>query len=314
MRDYKLTYGYLSVGGPHQIYFETFGNPNGIDVLFLHGGPGLGFTDVDKRFFNPNLFHVIFFDQRGCGKSLPLGELNENHTQALIEDILKLLNYLRIDRVAIFAGSWGSTLALLFGIKYAHRVNTMILRGYFPATLHSLNYYFNGGVAKHHPDAWSRFSSQVPGKCRSEIAGYYLKKMLSADSNVRKHYAFEWEYYSRSLAKKKVSETEVINQLKNISYEINALIEAHYAHHDFFIPDQYINQHSSALDTIPIFIVQGNYDWMSPPQYAIELHQRLKQSRLFLVDAGHASSESEIENKLNILLRNLNKDEKDNSH
>jgi proline iminopeptidase len=153
---------FLKVDRIHNINFETYGSSDGIPVLFIHGGPGLGYSESDKRFFDPSKHFILFYDQRGCGRSIPTGSLEQNKTEHLIEDILKLLDHLNIGSAHIFGGSWGATLGVLFSAKYPNRSKSLVLRGFFSATKSTLDLYLQGGIKRNHPLVWERVISLVP--------------------------------------------------------------------------------------------------------------------------------------------------------
>jgi proline iminopeptidase len=173
VKSYKK--GFINVTGGYKLYFELYGNPKGIPVLFLHGGPGAGFSDSDKQFFDKRRYNVVFFDQRGSSRSKPFGSIKKNTTQDLVEDINRVLDYLNFDKIYIFGGSWGSTLALVYAIHNPKRVLGLILRGVFLANKYSLDHYINGGIKEFFPDVWDRFVSIV--KKGEKPADFYLKKI-----------------------------------------------------------------------------------------------------------------------------------------
>ena len=295
----KDTYkkGYLKVNSVHSLYYECYGNPTGKPVLFLHGGPGAGFSDADKRFFNPSIFNVILFDQRGASHSQPFGNIEENTTQDLVNDINRLLDFLNIGKVLLFGGSWGSTLALVYAIQHAERVTEMLLRGIFLGNKASIDYFINGGVKEQFPKVWARFENLVPQNERDNIPTYYLNKMLSKDEEVSNRYAFEWAYYEMSIYKQGITSDEEIKKLvDNMPFKSLAIMEAHYCANYCFIPDDYILNNIKAIENIKTVIVQGQHDVICPPIFAEQLHQAFgQQSTLHLVNAGHASSEPAIE-------------------
>jgi len=294
----KISEGHLHVGNSHQIYYETYGNPTGVNILFLHGGPGLGFSENDRRFFDPNIFHVVFMDQRGSGKSTPKGSIEHNTSQDLVDDITLLLDLLKIEKTILFGGSWGSTLSFLYAIKNPHRVKAMLLRGIFPATKRCIDHYETGGTAMYFPDVWKRYSEMVPLEKRNDGLWYYLQMMKSDDPKVRKQYAYEMAFYGHALCKRTVNFDEITTALENIDFESKYLIQAHFSQNNFFIPDNYIYDNLDKIGDIPVVMVHGRYDAMCPPLFAFEYHEKLANSELYFVDAGHVASEPEIEKKL----------------
>lgn len=290
--------GYLDVPDGHKIYHEIFGNPKGVPVLYLHGGPGIGFTDKDKRFFNPKKYKVVLFDQRGSGRSMPFASIKNNTTQKLVEDMNKLLDFLKLKKVILFGGSWGSTLALIYAIQNPDRVLGMIIRGIFLANQNDLNHYVGGGVEKHFPEAWERFVSLVPEESRQDLTRYYFEQMISADDKKADKHAFEWSYYESAISKMKISDKKILFSLKDGSYKALAVLEAHYILNNCFIPEDYILNNAYKLSHIPTVIVHGRYDFVCQPKNAYDLHKRIAGSKLHIVVAGHGSSEREIEKKL----------------
>lgn len=290
--------GYLPVSDGYKLYYELFGNPKGIPVLFVHGGPGAGFTDRNKRFFDPKIFNVIFFDQRGSGRSKPFASLKNNTTPKLVQDIRKLLKFLKIKKVFLFGGSWGSTLSLVYAIKYPKTVLGMLLYGIYFASKESIKHYVGGGVRNIAPDKWKRFISHVPKKYRKKPVHYYLKQMKSKNPKIREKYAFEYSYYEVSISQLKISHNEIVDSLKEWSYKSLAPLEAHYFTNNSFIPDNYILKNAHKLSKIPVVLVHGRYDLISPALHAYKLHKKIKNSKLYFTCAGHVSSEKENNRKL----------------
>lgn len=288
----------MNVGNGHKLYFELFGNPKGIPVLFFHGGPGAGFRDHHKKFFNPKVYNVIFFDQRGAGRSKPFASIKNNTTEDLIEDSKKLLDFLKVEKVLLFGGSWGSTLALLFAIKYPKHATGLILRGTFLAHRKDLEFYVSGGVRRNFPESWEHFMSLVPKNQRKNIAAYYLTKMQSKDKKEADRYALEWTYYESVLSKLKTTRKEILEDLKDGTYKALAPIEAYYIANNCFIPENYILKNAGKLSHLPVSIVHGRYDFVCPPENSYQLHTKIKGSKLYIVIAGHLGSEKEIEKKL----------------
>ena len=190
---------YLRVSKLHKIHYEVCGNPKGQALLFVHGGPGAGFSEQDKRFFDFNKYKVVFFDQRGASKSVPFGEIEENTTQHLINDINALLDHLSLEKVILFGSSWGTTLSLVYAIQYPHRVEALLLRGIFLGNQAAIEHYLHRGVAHRFPKNWSRFQEQVPLIHQHNIPLYYLHKMRYGTSVEKKHYAYEWAFYEISI-------------------------------------------------------------------------------------------------------------------
>ncbi|KAA3613819.1 MAG: prolyl aminopeptidase [Calditrichaeota bacterium] len=292
--------GYLSVSDKHEIYYEQWGNPDGIPILFIHGGPGAGFLKDDHRFFDSTKHRIIFFDQRGAGKSTPFASLKNNTTAHLIADTNALLDHINVKNCHLFGGSWGATLALAFAIQCPDRVLGILLRGLFLGSKESIKHYVGGGVRHHFPDAWQRFIKIVPYEKQDDIVGYYLKQMQSSDEAIREKYTYEWAYYEFSIYKLKIEGASVEELLNDFSYKSLSPLEAHYMQNNCFMPDNHILKNTRKLEHIPISIIHGRYDFICPPKYAFQLHERLPNSTLHIVCAGHAGSEPEIEKKIEI--------------
>jgi len=294
--------GHIDVSDGHSLYFELYGNPKGIPVLFLHGGPGAGFSDKDKQFFNKRRYNVIFFDQRGSSRSKPFGSIENNTTQDLVSDINKVLDYLNFNRVYVFGGSWGSSLALVYAIHHPEKVAGLILRGIWLANKYGLEHYINGGIKEFFPDVWERFAKLVP-KGENPI-NYYLEKMLSADKKISDKYAYEWAYYEMSFYTiNKISDPDEI--LKTFSYKSMAILEAYYIKNNCFLSEDFIINNIDIIANFKISIVHGRYDFICPPAQAFRLHSKLNHSTLNITNAGHSSSDTENKRALISELRRI---------
>ena len=300
IKNYKpYKNGYIDVSDKHSLYYELYGNPRGIPVLFLHGGPGGGFSDSDKQFFDEERYNVLFFDQRGSSKSKPFGSIENNTTQDLIGDINKVLDNLGFEKVYVFGGSWGSTLSLVYAIHFPERVLGLVLRGIWLANKYGLEHYINGGINNFFPEVWERFSKLVP-KGENPVA-YYLDKMLSKDKEISDKYAYEWAYYEMSFYTiNKMSDPA--ESLKTFSFKSMAILESYYIKNNCFLSEDFIINNTDKIKNINISIVQGRYDFICPPIQAFRLNSKLKNSRLNITNAGHSSSD--IENK-ETLIREL---------
>ena len=302
-KDYEsYESGYLDVSDGHVLYYELFGNPNGIPVLFLHGGPGAGFSEKDKQFFDGRRYKVIFFDQRGSSRSKPFGSVANNTTQHLVSDINIILDHFNHDKVFLFGGSWGSTLALVYAIQFPERVSGMILRGIWLANKYGLDHYIRGGIKEFFPEVWERFSSLV--KEGENPVDYYLENMLSDDKETSDKFAYEWAYYEMSFYTiNKMADPDEV--LQTFSYKSMAIMEAYFIKNNCFIPEDYIINNSHKIKDIKTSIVQGRYDFICPPVQAVRLHDHLDNSTLHIVNAGHSSTDEEIKKKLITELRRI---------
>lgn len=294
--------GYISVSDGYELYYELYGNPKGIPVIFLHGGPGAGFSDSDKQFFDKRKYNVLFFDQRGASRSKPFGSIVNNTTQDLVSDINIILDHLNFKEVYVFGGSWGSTLALVYAIHYPKRVLGLILRGIWLANKYGLEHYIGGGIKEFFPDVWDRFNKLV--KEGENPVSYYLENMLSKDQKISDKFAYEWAYYESSFYTiRKIENIEDI--VESFPYKSLAILEAHYIYNKCFLPDDFIIQNIDKIKAIKTSIVQGRYDFICPPIQAFRLHANLNNSKLNIVNAGHSSSDPEIKKALKSELRRI---------
>lgn len=296
---------YLDVGDGHNIYFEEYGNPTGIKILFLHGGPGLGFSDSDKRLFDPGKFNVLFIDQRGCGRSEPKGELGHNTTQDLLSDIDKVLDFLQIDSITIFAGSWGATLAVLYAAYNEERVDQLILRGFFSATKACTDIYLRGTNRKNHPEAWDHVASNVPDYMKGQEAEFYFDQIIE-ETESSGILGKAWARYGLSLSRKSISEHQLNEIMATEDVDMDRIcIELNYALNDFFIPDGYVFLQASNIQNTPVIIIHGAHDYLCPLADAQHLKSCIPNSTLIIVDAGHSVAEKQIEEALQITLNEL---------
>jgi proline iminopeptidase len=298
-------HGYLNVGDGHRLYFERYGNPDGIPVLFVHGGPGAGFGESDKSFFDPEVFDVVLFDQRGAGRSKPFASLDANTTDHLVHDMERLLDFLAVERTMLFGGSWGSTLSLVYAIRHPERVTGMVLRGIFLGDAQSMEHFVGGGVSATFPEVWERFIGHIPEAHRDDPARYYLQQMQADDEQRRELFTYEWALYELSCIKLELPPTEVEGLLEHYSYRSLAPLEAHYMAHQCFVPDNYVLDHANVLAGIPTSIVHGRYDAICLARDAYRLHQSLRGSTLQFVCAGHSASEPAIARALRAELGNM---------
>ncbi|CAN1512883.1 MhpC Predicted hydrolases or acyltransferases (alpha/beta hydrolase superfamily) [Flavobacteriaceae bacterium] len=290
--------GYLQVSNIHTIYYEVCGNTNIEPILFVHGGPGAGFSESDKRFFDFKKQKVIFFDQRGSSRSVPFGCVEENTTPDLVNDINSLLDHLNISKVHLFGGSWGTTLSLVFAIQNPEKIKSIVLRGVFLANAKSIEYFIDGGVENQFPKVWNRFKNNVPLLNQENCAKYYLDKMLNGTDKEKNFFSYEWAYYEISIFKDDITESEIQSIVNEFPYQSLSIMEAHYLTNNCFIADNYILKNISAIQSIPVKIIHGKNDSICPLQYAEALHQKLNNSVLYIENAGHSDSEPNIESRI----------------
>jgi proline iminopeptidase len=290
--------GYLPLSDEHVMYWEQVGNPRGKPVLFLHGGPGAGAGAVHRRFFDPMIWRVIIFDQRGAGRSKPLGSLAANTTPDLVADIETLRQFLGIDRWLLFGGSWGSTLALAYAQAHPASVVGAVLRGIFLGRPAEVEWFLHG-MARVFPDAHAVFSHFLPEAERDDLLGNYLRRLTDPDPQVHEPAARSWSLYEGSCSTLLPSFEAVTAFAQDRTAIGLARIEAYYFAHDLFLPKGGLLAHMKALRGIQGEIVQGRYDMICPAQSAFELAAAWPAARLTLVpDAGHSALEPGVRTAL----------------
>lgn len=292
--------GQLKVSDLHSLYFEECGNPEGKPVVFVHGGPGGGVDPSFRRFFNPKLWRIVLFDQRGCGKSLPKAELRENTTWDLVEDMEKIRNHLNIEKWAVFGGSWGSTLALAYAIVHTERVLSLMLRGIFLLRDKEIKWFYQEGASFVYPDAWAKYVKPIPENERHDFVKAFYHRLTSVDPKIKAEAAKAWSVWEGSTSKL-FTDPEFIARFEGDEFaEIFARIECHYfINKGFFKEDGWLLKNIDKILHIPAWIVQGRYDMVCPAVSAYELHEAWPGSKLFIIpDAGHSASEPGIKSKL----------------
>ena len=283
---------WLEVDSPHKLYVEEVGNPEGLPVLFVHGGPGGGCTENDRRFFDPEKYRIILFDQRGSGRSRPHAELHHNSTAALVADIEQLREFLEIERWALFGGSWGSTLSLVYAQAHPARVMGMILRGIFLCRPRDIRWFYQDGACRVFPDYWQDYLSVIPESEQDDMLGAYYRR-LTGDNDIERMTAAKawctWEGRCASLD----PNPDLVEHLGSPHTALAmARIEAHYFVNNAFLGENEIIAKVDCLRDIPAVIVHGRYDMVCPVDQAVALHAAWPEARLEIIrDAGHASSE-----------------------
>lgn len=286
----------LVVDEIHTLYWEESGNPDGLPVLFLHGGPGGGTSPLHRRFFDPKAYRIILFDQRGAGKSTPVGEVRANTTQHLIADIETLRQLLKVEQWLVFGGSWGSTLALAYGQAHPQRCLGFVLRGIFLCTAPEVEWFVNG-AHWFHPEAQEQFKNFIPKEEQGDLVQAYLRRMSFANEADNLPAARAWSHFEGDRvtllpSKEAVSQTQAEADAQDLAI---ARLEALYmAHLGFFSDDQLI-KNIDAIRHLPAVIVHGRYDVICPPAIAWRLHQAWPEAALHMVDgAGHSAFEPGI--------------------
>ena len=284
----------LDVGDGHRIYMEQVGNPTGIPVVVLHGGPGGGCSPAMRRYFNPAKYRVILFDQRGCGRSRPHATVDHNTTWHLVDDIETIRKTLNIREWCVFGGSWGATLALIYAQTHPDRVVHMALRGVFLGTQSELDWFYGGGAGAVWPELWDKFTSLIPMDEQDDMISAYHKRLFCGDPLKELKYARMWASWENALAS--FANAGVQYESPAEYARAFARLECHYFHNALFLgPGQQILDNTDKLAGIGGVIVQGRYDMICPPKGAHRLAQKWGGATLSIIpNAGHALSEPGI--------------------
>lgn len=288
--------GWISTGGPHEVFYEECGNPKGKPCVILHGGPGGAINPTMRRFFDPAKWRMALFDQRGCGRSRPNANLDDNTTWALIDDIERLREHLGVEKWCVFGGSWGSTLALAYAIKHPERVESLVLRGIFLLTERELRWFYQDGASMMFPDAWARFCAPIPLAERGDMVGAYHKRLTHPDRRVQAEAAAAWSQWEGDTISIRGPEARP-SKFNEIDFAIAfARIECHFfANGGFFERENWLLENAHVLKDIPGWIVQGRFDVVTPMESAWKLKSAWPTARFEVVwDAGHASTEPGI--------------------
>lgn len=302
----------LKVSAIHHIYYEECGNKNGVPVIFLHGGPGSGCNPTQRRFFDPSCYRIILMDQRGCGRSTPQGEVTNNTTDDLVNDIEAIRLHLGIAKWHVFGGSWGSTLALVYALSHAEQVISLTLRGIFLSRQSELN-WFLGDVKHFHPQPYHTLCEYLPANKRENILNAFEELVFSENKSISIPAASAWNAYESSMmsllpretndkASGKVSESKTANEVKTAGeVEVaRAKVQIHYIKHLCFVGERdLLGEAAQKLAHIPTTIVQGRYDMVCPPISAWELARAMPKANMIMVaDAGHSAMEVGITSAL----------------
>lgn len=281
----------LKVDPVHTIYVEEAGNPRGIPVIFLHGGPGSGCNENHRRYFNPKKYRVVLFDQRGCNRSTPVGETKNNSTQDLLQDIERIREHLGIEQWLVFGGSWGATLGLLYAQSHPSRVLGMILRGTFLARQKDLDWFGRKGASMIFPDYWQDFTGIIPDPERSDLISAYHARVHGADREARETAAMAWSKWAGRLVTYLLPGADYTpGDVGKTVREV--LIETHYAMHRYFIDENRILDNAALLPPVPVRIVHGRRDLTCTLDASWSLHRALHDSELVIVkEGGHLAGE-----------------------
>ena len=291
--------GMLDVGDGHQIYWERFGTKGAKPAVFLHGGPGGATSPSHRRLFDPALYDVILFDQRGCGKSTPHASIEANTTWHLVADIERLRQMIGAEKWLVFGGSWGSTLALAYAETHPERVSELVLRGIYTLTKAELDWYYQFGVSEMFPDKWERFCAPIPENERHEMMAAYRRRLTGTDREEQLRCAVAWSSW----------EGETITLLPNPDYSDHfydpefalafARIENHFFVHAGWLEEGQLLRDAYKLKDIPGVIIHGRYDMPCPAKYAWALHKAWPKADFHLIEgAGHAYLEPGILDQL----------------
>ncbi|MCC2594764.1 prolyl aminopeptidase [Pusillimonas sp. MFBS29] len=289
-------HGFLNTEDGHQVYWELCGNPQGKPAIFLHGGPGGGCSTDHRRLFNPERYKVLLFDQRGCGRSTPHASLENNTTWHLVADMERLrTEVLQADKMLVFGGSWGSTLALAYAQKHTAQVSELIVRGIFTVRKQELHWFYQDGASNLFPDHWEGYLAPIPQEERHDLISAYHRRLTGTDRMVQLQAAHAWTQW----------ESRTISLLPNLAHQQDhaadhaalafARIENHYFMHQGFMEEGQLLRDAHLLHDIPGIIIQGRYDACTPATTAWALHRAWPQAEFHLVDdAGHAFDEPGI--------------------
>lgn len=288
--------GWMATEGAHEIYFEESGNPQGLPVVVLHGGPGGATNPGMRRYFDPAKYRIILFDQRGCGQSRPNASLEDNTTWTLIEDIERLRERCGIDKWVVFGGSWGSTLSMAYAITHPERVHSLILRGIFLLTKKELRWFYQDGASMIFPDAWERFLAPIPEDERHDLMGAYYKRLMGTDKKAQTECAVAWASWEGETVSVQGPDGKPDKFAEPDFALAFARIENWYFTNGGFFPEEdWLLNNIHRIRHIPCWIAQGRFDVVTPIDAAWSLHKAWPEAKLDIVpDAGHASTEPGI--------------------
>lgn len=291
-------YQMLEVSDGHTLYVEECGNPDGIPVVVLHGGPGGGCSPSMRRFFHPDVYRIILFDQRGCGRSTPHASVEDNTTWHLVEDIERIRKHLGVESWVVFGGSWGATLSLVYAQTHPAHVRHLVLRGVFLMTAYELDWFYGGGAARFFPEEWRAFVELLPEAERGNIIKGYAKRLFGDDDAEQVNFARAWTVWETALAS--IESHTSLTAAPAAYARAFARIENHYFKNNGFLHvDGQIMRDMHIIKDIPGTIVQGRYDMICPPDTAHRLHNAWPTSRLIMASkSGHSLSEPQITSML----------------
>ena len=291
--------GYLKVSEIHEIYYELSGNSEGKPVFFLHGGPGGSSSPYMRRFCDPDKFLMVLSDQRGAGKSKPYGEIKENTTQNLVEDIERLRKHLKLEKIILFGGSWGTTLGIAYAEAYPENVSGMVLRGVFMATKEEIDHFYHGGVGRYFPEIYDALLSTLPEPSRRPLPDYLFRLIKEGSQADKAKYSRAWAKYEGRISGLEVPDEVIKNWIENYNPHPFGLFENFYMANGCFLEEGQLFKDAEKISHIPTIIINGWYDVICPPVTAYRLHKLLPKSKLIIAEgAGHWMGEKPIENAL----------------
>jgi len=298
---FTITETMLPVGDGHELYVHDWGNKSAkTPIIVLHGGPGSHVKDAGKQLYDPTRQRVVFFDQRGCGKSTPYGSLEHNTTQDLISDISKIADHFGFEKFILTGGSWGSCLALAYALEHPERVVGLVITGVFTGSREEIDWLDQGRFKTFFPDVWDRYLAATPNEHHADPGAYHYERIMSSDADAARDSGHTYDTLESSV----ISLDDRHLPEPVATYDPASIrIEMHYMHETCFMPDRYILDNAHKL-TMPVRIVQGRYDMVCPPNTAYALHAILPDSELVWATGGHRP-EHETSNLLRMFLRQL---------
>nr|WP_093449178.1 prolyl aminopeptidase [Thiomicrospira sp. ALE5] len=290
---------WLPVGNGHQIYYEQSGNPQGIPILFVHGGPGGGCSPSHRQFFDPQAYRIILFDQRGSGRSTPHASLEHNTTAHLLADMESLRQHLTIEQWGLFGGSWGSTLSLAYAQTYPQRVLGLILRGIFLCRDQDIAWFYQQGASALFPDYWQDYLAPIPPAQQNDLISAYYQQLTGDDEVARMRAAEAWSVWEGRTSTL-VSNPDIVDHFADPHHALAmARIECHYFMHKSFLQENQLLKDVYKLPNVPAWIIHGRYDVVCPIEQAYALHQAWPQAELIVCpNSGHSAFEAEITHSL----------------
>lgn len=288
--------GLLPVGDGHNVYYEESGNPNGKPGVYVHGGPGGGSQPDQRRVFDPDIYRIVLFDQRGCGHSTPHASLDNNTTWHLVADMEGLRQHLGIEKWLVCGGSWGSALSIAYAQTHPDRTAALVLRGIFTLRRKELDWYYQGGAGAIFPDEWDKFMAPIPESERDDMIGAYYRRLTSGNAAAQREVARAWSVWEGSTINLLQRPAQIESYGSDAFSIAFARIETHYFHHHgFFESDNWLLENVDGIRHIPTTIIQGRYDVCTPMMTAWDLHKAFPEASFEIVpDAGHAFDEPGI--------------------